>query len=289
MLDYIIFLIIKPPLNFKYIFSNVTMNIPSDLTFMLTHSHSYSDLRAFENDPLSLSTRILVCLSPQPVRTMINDRNMRPRWSNVNHHPHSARGAGNPYMATLWQWRMLGPSGACLASTNHLSYLSELSFQSIRRADIWMVFNILVGMALNGRKEVWICVCVCVCARESVIEVVGEKGKVKMSNCWRGVLANVGVLCVCVCGVEVWGDVWWSTEWMLTQHTQHTHTYKCTQTAFWHCGKGLQVLITTTFQSQHRIGEQGRAQPCTLGFKQSITMPECPTTTSKFNNQPSMF
>lgn len=116
-----------------------------------TLTHSYCDLRVFK---MTRSLSRSAC--HWPVRTMINDRNIWPRWSNVNHHPHSARGAGNPYMATLWQWRMLRPPHACLASTSHLSYLSELLFQSIQQADIWMVFNILVGMAWNRRKKVWI-------------------------------------------------------------------------------------------------------------------------------------
>lgn len=42
--------------------------------------------------------------------------------------------------------------------------------------------------------------CVCVC----LTGAVGEKGKVKLSYCLRGALANVGVLCVCVFGVKVW-------------------------------------------------------------------------------------
>lgn len=139
--------------------NHLVMNAPSGLTFMHTHSRVASLIWGRWEWP-SLSQHESWSACHRPVRTMINDRNTRPRWSNVNRHPHSAGGAGNPYMATLWQWRMLGPSRACLASTSHLSYLSELSFQSIRQADIWMVFNILVGMACSGRQEAWICVCV---------------------------------------------------------------------------------------------------------------------------------
>lgn len=141
--------------------NHLVTNTHSGLTFM--HAHSHTATLIWGRFKWPYPSQHESCL--QPVRTMINDRNIRPRWSNVNHHPHSAKGAGNPYMATLWQWRMLSPSGACFASTSHPSYLSELSFQSIRQADIWMVFNILVGMAWNGRKAAWgvgMCVCMCV-------------------------------------------------------------------------------------------------------------------------------
>lgn len=90
--------------------NHLVTNTPSGLTFMHAHSHTAALIWGRFKWPHPSQHKS--CL--QSVRTMINDRNIRPRWSNVNHHPHSAKGAGNPYMATLWQWRMLSPSGRLL-------------------------------------------------------------------------------------------------------------------------------------------------------------------------------
>lgn len=129
----------------------------------LTSTHNTGcDQGTFRNDPTLCVEPSLAC--HWPVRTMINDRNKRPPWLNVNPNPHSAGGSENPDMATLWQWTILRLSRTCLASTSHLSFLSELLFQSIRPPDIWMVFNILVGTVCNGRKEAEICVRKCVSA-----------------------------------------------------------------------------------------------------------------------------
>lgn len=177
------------------------------------HAHSHTEQVQSEgvlNDPISSQHKS--CL--QPVRTMINNRNIRPRWSNVNHHPHSAKGARNPYMATLWQWRMLSPSGAGFASTSHLSYLSELSFQSIRQADIWMVFNILVGTTWKWRKDAW---GVCVFERERW----GERWEGESKNEWL-FERDVG-LYMFVCTVKVWGGGGGLMKSWVDADT-HTHT-----------------------------------------------------------------
>ena len=230
---------------------------------------------------------------------MINDRNTRPRWSNVNRHPHSAGGTGNPYMATLWQWRMLRLSRACLASTSHLSYLSELSFQSIRQADIWMVFNILVGTVCKGGEgSMNMCVCVSVCVWE---RGGGWDGESENETVWERGVGPLWAFYVFVC-VWCWGmggclmKSWVNADTAHAHTHTHTHTHKNshtqththTHTALWHCGKGLQVLITATFQAQHRIRERGRDQPNTPEVLQSISMPEPSNTTNKFNNKPSL-
>lgn len=49
-----------------------------------------------------------------------------------------------------------------------------------------------------------LCVCVSVCEKG----VEGEMGKVKIRLFERGALALCGrFMCLCACGVEVWGDV----------------------------------------------------------------------------------
>ena len=192
---------------------------------------------------------------------MINDRNTRPRWSNVNRHPHSAGGAGNPYMATLWQWRMLRPSRACLASTSHLSYLSELSFQSIRQADIWMVFNILVGTVCKG--GLWICECVSVCVWERKGWRV-RWGKWKWDCLREGRWPFVGVLCVCVHVVLRYGGGCLMKSWVNADtahaHTHtHTHTHTHSPLALW---KGPAGIDHSHFSgsAQNQRAREGSAQ-----------------------------
>ena len=158
---------------------------------------------------------------------MINDRNTRPRWSNVNRHPHSAGGTGNPYMATLWQWRMLRLSRACLASTSHLSYLSELSFQSIRQADIWMVFNILVGTVCKGGEgSMNMCVCVSVCVWE---RGGGWDGESENETVWERGVGPLWAFYVFVC-VWCWGMGGCLMKSWVNADTAHAHTHTHTHT-----------------------------------------------------------